>query len=121
VAPALHDLRVPPLTLQTLVENAIKHGISPLARGGRLELRATLGGGDLVLEVRDSGRGTASVCTTVPQGQGVGLTNLVRRLERLYGADAELRFRSAPDAGTTVTVRLPARRAARSTDWRAAS
>jgi signal transduction histidine kinase len=117
----LHDLRVPPLTLQTLVENAIKHGISPIARGGRVRVEARVTGDELTLVVRDTGRGTASTTTAVPQGLGVGLTNLARRLERLYGTDAQLQFSSAPDVGTTVTVRLPVRRAARAAEWRAAS
>jgi hypothetical protein len=121
VAAQLHDVRIPPLALQTLVENAIKHGISPLARGGRLVLRASLDHEVLVLEVRDTGRGTAVPTTQVPAGEGVGLHNLVRRLDRLYGAAGALQFRSGPDVGTTVTVRVPAHRAARVAAWREAS
>jgi len=117
----LHDLRVPPMTLQTLVENAIKHGISPIARGGRVSIKAQMSAGELVLVVGDSGRGTATMMTEVPKGMGVGLTNLTRRLERLYGSAAQLQFTSAPDAGTTVTVRLPVRHASRAADWRVAS
>lgn len=117
----LHDLRVPPLALQTLVENAIKHGISPIARGGRVSIEAQVNAGELVLVVRDSGRGTATTMSEVPKGMGVGLTNLTRRLERLYGSAAQLQFMSAPDVGTTVTVRVPVRHAARAGDWRAAS
>jgi len=117
----LNDLRVPPLTLQTLVENAIKHGISPIARGGRVVIEAQVTAGELVLVVRDSGRGTATTMSDVPQGIGVGLANLTRRLERLYGNAAQLQFTSAPDVGTTVTVRVPVRPAARTNEWRAAS
>ncbi len=117
----LHDLRVPPLALQTLVENAIKHGISPIARGGRVVIEAQVNAGTLVLVVRDSGRGTATTMSEVPKGSGVGLTNLTRRLERLYGSAAQLQFTSAPNVGTTVTMRVPVRHAARTGDWRAAS
>jgi len=121
VVPAsLHDTRVPPLVLQTLVENAIKHGISPLARGGTVVVRARAEGDAVVLAVRDTGRGTAWPTQAVPAEGGVGLLNLVRRLERLYGHDASLRFTSAPDAGTTVEVRIPTRRGSHAS-WRIAS
>jgi hypothetical protein len=117
----LHDLRVPPLTLQTLVENAIKHGISPLARGGRVVVEAEVASGQLVLTVRDTGRGTATSMVEVPHGKGVGLSNLARRLEHLYGSDAQLHFSSGPESGTSVTVRIPVRRTARFSEWKAAS
>jgi len=121
VAADLHELRVPPLTLQTFLENAIKHGISPIARGGRVVIEAQVTAGELVLVVRDSGRGTATTMSEVPQGMGVGLTNLTRRLERLYGSAAQLQFTSAPDVGATVTVRVPVRPASPASEWRAAS
>jgi two-component system LytT family sensor kinase len=104
---ALRDARVPPLSLQTLVENAIKHGISPLVRGGTLRVSAALEETSLVLTVRDSGRGTPTATDEVPSGGGVGLTNLSRRLERLYEDQATLHFVSEPGAGTTVIVRIP--------------
>lgn len=124
VSGALADIRVPPLTLQTLVENAIKHGISPLARGGTLRIRAAIEGQALTLEVADTGRGTAQPAEGVPPESGVGLANLARRLERLYGTDAALRFVSAPHVGTTVAVRIPLgdlRRRGPARGWRAAS
>jgi signal transduction histidine kinase len=120
VPTGLREARVPPLVLQTLVENAIKHGISPLARGGSVSVRAHAESGLLLLEVRDTGRGTATPTHEVPAGDGVGLLNLSRRLERLYGAAASLRFESAPDAGTVVEVRIPSRHAGTSA-WRIAS
>jgi two-component sensor histidine kinase len=120
VPPALREARVPPLALQTLVENAIKHGISPLARGGTLSVSAHLDEGQLVLTVRDSGRGTPTATDEVPSRGGVGLSNLARRLERLYGSDASLHFTSGPETGTTVIIRVPANQAARAS-WRAAS
>jgi len=106
---ALANARVPSLLLQPLVENAIKHGISPLARGGRVEVTAQLDGAQLVLAVRDTGRGIAP--RDAIAGFGVGLSNLERRLERLYGGEASLTLESAPDRGTTVMVRIPFRAA----------
>lgn len=120
VPTALREVRVPPLVLQTLVENAIKHGISPLARGGTLSVSARLDGGQLVLTVRDTGRGTPTATAQVPSRAGVGLSNLARRLERLYGSEAALRFSSGPETGTTVSIHMPANHLAPES-WRAAS
>jgi len=106
---ALANARVPSLVLQPLVENAIKHGISPIARGGHVEVRAERHGTQLVLAVRDTGRGAVSGDATA--GFGVGLMNLQRRLERLYGSEASLALESMADRGTTVVVRLPFRAA----------
>lgn len=73
--PALEHLRVPPLLLQPLVENAIKHGISPHETGGQLRLRGALEGARCVLEVANTG------CPLAPEpGQGLGLGNLEARL-----------------------------------------
>jgi two-component system LytT family sensor kinase len=121
IAPELYDLRVPPLSLQTLIENAIKHGISPLARGGRVVVTAETVSGQLVLTVHDTGRGTATAMVEVPHGTGLGLSNLARRLDHLYGTEAQLLFSSGPDTGTTVIIRVPVRRASLGVEWRAAS
>jgi len=53
--PALENARVPPMVLPTLVENAIKHGLSPLPQGGNIEIRARRAGEDLIVEVHDTG------------------------------------------------------------------
>jgi two-component system LytT family sensor kinase len=109
----LTGLRVPPLVLQPLVENAIKHGISPRASGGHVLVRARIetGGADgdvLCLSVADTGVGATAADIAWARAHGIGLTNLERRLDRYYGAAATLTVRSAPDVGTTAEVRLPA-------------
>ncbi len=116
---SLADQSVPPLVLQPLVENAVKHGISPLGRGGRVSVRARVASGQLELTVEDTGRGTAAAQTAPPIGTGVGLANLERRLERIHGSAASLSFESRPGTGTRVVVRLPL--GATTTAWRAAS
>jgi sensor histidine kinase YesM len=103
--PAALECPVPPLFLQPLVENAVRHGISAASSAGRLEVEASLEDGRLVVEVRDDGPGmTAAVPAT-----GVGLRNTRERLEQLYGPDGRLEVRSAPGTGTTVRIELPAR------------
>jgi two-component system LytT family sensor kinase len=81
----LRTSRIPPLTLQPLVENAIKHGIAPLARGGTVSVMARLQGDppSLILEVSNT-RGTANT-SLEKSGEGVGLRNIEERLKRHYG------------------------------------
>ena len=113
VPAALRDLRVPPLLLQPLVENAIKHGIAPLCDGGEVvvsgDLRTTPGGAaSLVLVVRDSGAGTTRADLDWRRRGGVGLQNVERRLEYQFGAAAAMTLETAPGEGTSVVITLPA-------------
>ncbi len=104
------EARVPPFALQTLVENAIKHGIEPKPAGGRVEVRVTSGNGRLTLGVRDDGPGAASGALEPSRGHGLDL--LSRRLESLYGGAAELTWSTAPGEGFDVEARLPLERPA---------
>ena len=111
IAPATLSAYVPNMLLQPLVENAIRHGIAPLARGGTIDVGAERENGSLRLSVRDNGRG---VVESAPNGrggaQGVGLTNTRARLQQLYGAGKyELTLSGAPDAGVLVNVTIPFR------------
>jgi two-component system LytT family sensor kinase len=119
VPPALLRLRIPALLLQPLVENAIKHGITPSLRGGELQIVARLeadngrwteNGADwLRLEVNDTGVGVdpkPGSAGTETSG-GVGLENVRRRLRGIYGDQAALSFSSRVGVGTSVTIRMP--------------
>ncbi len=102
---ALLGARLPPMVLPTLVENAIKHGLSSLPEGGRIEITAHGEGPDrLSVEVRDNGRGFAS-----SGGSGVGAANTGARLAALFGADAALELESALPRGVIARVRMPMR------------
>jgi len=98
---AVASAMVPPLILQPLVENAVRHGIADRADGGRIELRALAEDGRLVLRVSDDGRGY-----TEEPGDGLGLTSVRRRLAALYGEQASVATESSP-GGFVVTVTLP--------------
>jgi sensor histidine kinase YesM len=98
-------LLVPNLALQPLVENAIKHGIAKRTQPGRIFVRARRESGRLLLEVVNDGPGPASQ----PAGpvQGVGLSALVQRLERIYGGAATAEFDFNREQDASATLRLP--------------
>jgi LytS/YehU family sensor histidine kinase len=95
-------IRIPPMLLQTLVENAVKHGIATLPNGGDLSVRAALGADSLRLEVENTG------CLSEPKPgtTQVGLGNTRERLRILYGGRAHLDLRNG-DGRVTATVVLP--------------
>ena len=92
----------PSMMLQTLVENAIKHGLEPKPEGGRLEIGAEIVDGQLAVHVTDNGMGF------VPKAEGgVGLANVRERLKALYNGRAELIIGVPPGGGTSATIKVP--------------
>ena len=92
----------PSMMLQTLVENAIKHGLEPKPEGGLLEIGAEVVDGQLTVHVRDTGLGF------VPKAEGgVGLANIRERLKALYGSRAELIISVPAAGGTCATIKVP--------------
>jgi hypothetical protein len=105
VPETLLTLPLPPMLLQPLVENAIKHGLEPKVEGGDLLVSARREGDRLVLGVRDDGLGVRP--TRSADSTGLGLANLRDRLAAIYGARARMTLEDlAP--GTLVTLELPA-------------
>jgi hypothetical protein len=104
----LADQPVPPLLLQPLVENAIKHGLEPHVGGGRLFVSAAREGDALVLRVRDTGAGLSAAAT---DGTRFGLRQVRDRLATLHGSAATLQLAAAVDGegGTLAIVTLPLR------------
>jgi hypothetical protein len=105
VPASLGRLPVPPGMLITLVENAVKHGIEPLAGGGRIVVSAGVDAiaSQLVVEVADTGAGLAGGAP----GQGIGLANIRERLQLLYGSAASLELEENEPRGFIARVRLP--------------
>ncbi|MGH9748563.1 MAG: sensor histidine kinase, partial [Candidatus Polarisedimenticolia bacterium] len=99
--PASLSILVPPLMLQPLVENAVRHGIADRPEGGNIHLRARVDGDRLTLQVSDDGRGDAKTGSA-----GVGLGSVRRRLAALYGNRATLSIDSTAP-GFTVCIELP--------------
>jgi LytS/YehU family sensor histidine kinase len=109
---ALRSARMPPLLLQPLVENAVKHGVTPQRLGGQVTVSAKLdrAAGDsyqLWVTVHDTGVGTTDEALQRGRQRGLGLQNVERRLGHQYGTTASLDIRSSPGLGTTVDIRLP--------------
>lgn len=100
--------RVPPLILQPLVENAVRHAIMPREAGGRLTLEARRADDRLHLRVADDGPGPPDD-DALAQSSGVGLANVQSRLDALYGDDHRFRLDRADGGGCVVSIALPFR------------
>lgn len=116
IPPTLLSLRIPPLILQPIVENAIKHGIGGLDAGGEVTIAARLTGSagqpsSLEIVVKDTGAGCEAQEFARRRQRGVGLRNVELRLTYQYGAQAAVMIDSAVGRGTVVTVLMPAQAA----------
>lgn len=102
VAPQVLKALVPPVSVLTLAENAIKHGLGPKGGGGTLTIMARELQGELIVEVSDDGVGLRAT-----GGNGRGLANTRARLETLFGPDARLSVASGDQGGVRAVMRLP--------------
>jgi two-component system LytT family sensor kinase len=107
IHPATLDVIVPSLILQPLVENSIKHGLSPKVGGGRITIISRLTNGHVIIEVVDDGLGMSSERLEHALGGGIGLSNVNERLRTIYGAHCQLELKSAPGQGTSVSLEIP--------------
>jgi two-component system LytT family sensor kinase len=109
--PTSLDTLVPSMLLQPLVENSIKHGLSPKVEGGSIHLRSRLTESNLVIEVEDDGVGMGAANLlerpTGLGGTGIGMANVAERLKVLYGDTARMTMDSHGGKGTLVRLRLP--------------
>jgi len=104
IEPAAAQSQVPPMLIQTLVENAVKHGIGARTAGGEIAIRATIRNGALSLEIVNSGQLSA------PRegATQIGLANARERLRLLYGEHASLRLENRDAATVAAMVSIPA-------------
>jgi hypothetical protein len=105
---AVRDLRCPPMTLLTLVENAVRHGIDPSEEGGNIAIDLRLTEGRCWIRVADSGVGFQSS----NRGLGTGLAALRERFALVFGDQATLRVRAREPRGVVAELEFPAREAA---------
>jgi AcrR family transcriptional regulator len=102
VPDGLRPLPLPPLLLQPLVENALRHGLEGRPEGGEVSVRASLDGDRLVCEVVDTGLGL-----TGDPAPGIGLANVRARLAALYGPDAGMEVRPNEPRGLRLKLTIP--------------
>jgi two-component sensor histidine kinase len=102
---AARSLQCPPMTLLTLVENAVRHGIDPSEEGGRIDIEVVRRDGRCLIRVRDTGVGLHATS----QGLGTGLSTLRERLQLSFGGDAQLRLLAVEPHGVCAEVEFPAR------------
>ncbi|MFZ5427876.1 MAG: LytS/YhcK type 5TM receptor domain-containing protein [Thermodesulfobacteriota bacterium] len=115
LGPGAGECLVPPLIIQPLVENAVRHGILPRESGGVVRLSARRENGHLLVEVGDDGAGMSPEQVRAIVGsrdsesllEGIGARNSNQRLVQLYGPDYAMTVDSAPGAGTNITLRIP--------------
>lgn len=112
VDPAAREALVPPLLLQPLVENAVRHGGAERTGRGRIEIRAGRTGDALELTVEDDGPGAPAAAGEPTTSTGLGLSATAERLQILYGADHRFDAGNVPGGGFRVAIRLPFRTAA---------
>lgn len=103
----VRELRVPPLILQPLIENSLRHGLRGRSSRGRISISANREGNKLILAVRDNGAGLSAHPGS--RRGGVGLANTEERLRTLYGDDAEFRLVNDESGGTVAEISMPAR------------
>ena len=110
IAPEVLDAVVPMLSLQPLVENAVRHAIEPRRGSGHITISARAVGGDVELRVRDDGRGMPAEqipLALAGTGGGIGLSNVDKRLRASFGERYALRIDSAAGQGTEAIMTVP--------------
>ena len=104
IGPESLDFKVPPLMIQTLVENGIKHGISRLKEGGMIQLKTRVSGERLNIQIRNSGQYLNEVRRTTG---GLGLENTRQRLRLIYGDEATFSIRTENDNFVLTEIEIP--------------
>jgi len=101
------DAMVPSMLLQPMVENSIRHGLSPRLEGGEIRLRTLRLDGRLVIELADNGVGIEEERIPEVYQSGIGLSNVNERLKVLYGKDYKLKIESEKGRGTSIRIEIP--------------
>lgn len=104
IGPESFDFNVPPLMIQTLMENGIKHGISKLKEGGLVQLKTRVNGDRLSIQIRNSGQYIKGVRRNTG---GLGLENTRQRLKLIYGDEASFNIRTENDNFVLTEIEIP--------------
>ncbi|HEX9760587.1 MAG TPA: histidine kinase [Candidatus Acidoferrales bacterium] len=101
------DVFVPAMVLQPIIENSIKHGLTPRLQGGEIHIRTTYDGGRVIIEVEDNGIGIPPERLRGVYAEGIGISNVHERLKVLYGPDFRFDIRSEQGRGTVIRIEIP--------------
>ncbi|MGB6267171.1 MAG: histidine kinase, partial [Candidatus Acidiferrales bacterium] len=101
------DAFIPSMLLQPMVENSIKHGLSPRLEGGEILLRTRRRDGRLTIEIEDNGMGITPERLAEVYGGGIGISNVHERLRLLYGDQFKMDIRSQEGRGTQIHIEIP--------------
>lgn len=107
IDPESNDFLVPPLMIQTLVENGIKHGISKLTQGGLIQINTKVDGDHLKIHIRNSGKFVLNGNGHKKDSSGLGLENTRQRLKLIYGDDATFRILTEKDNFVLTEIVIP--------------
>jgi two-component system LytT family sensor kinase len=107
ISPDTLDVILPSMLLQPLIENSIKHGLSPKIGGGQILIKSLMQNGHAIIEVRDDGLGMSEERLEQALGGGIGLSNVNERLRTIYGAGYQLKLTSTPGQGTCASIEIP--------------
>jgi two-component system, LytTR family, sensor kinase len=109
IEPTAYDYKVPPMMLQTIVENAIKHGISNRVKGGLIEIKCYEGlTDDLVIQVKNSGQLVKpSVLNKKKDGGGHGISNTIQRLKLIYGNRSSFKIFNSGNDFVITEIKIP--------------
>lgn len=98
---------VPSMLLQPMIENSIKHGLSPRLEGGEIHIRTRRRDGRLLIEIEDNGMGMPAERLTEVYGGGIGISNVHERLRLLYGDQFKMNIHSQEGRGTQIHIEIP--------------
>ncbi|HEX5475018.1 MAG TPA: histidine kinase [Vicinamibacterales bacterium] len=107
IDPATLDIIVPSMLLQPLVENSIKHGLSPKIGAGCITIRSLRENGHAIIDIIDNGMGVDPHHEPGADDNGIGLRNVNERLRVIYGANYQLKLDSVPGQGTCARIVIP--------------
>jgi two-component system, LytTR family, sensor kinase len=106
IAPESHDILIPPMMVQTIVENGIKHGISQLIEGGVIEIHTHIAGNYLIISVRNNGQIHQNIDQLSTKG-GIGIKNTMKRLAILYGDKASFNIYNSDATHVVSIIKIP--------------
>jgi two-component system, LytTR family, sensor kinase len=108
IEPSAYDYKIPPMMLQTIVENAIKHGISNSIKGGLVEISCKEGiTDDLIIQVKNSGQLKNNVVGRKKEREGHGINNTMQRLKLIYGDRASFKIFNSESDFVITEIKIP--------------